>query len=303
MSKFPRSFAESTLNRMKKKLNLPEEKIKLLYDYFEAFSNFYQLLSLKDAYKIINSFDPSLVTKDEFIAFSEILRHEKHFYFILGKEELYRNAPISEPMEREIVHESLVIVDRDYYYEMADGTVGKPLYVPSKNQLLNYADEYYYERTKYTDAVKKFLVSNRIVDAETAGETVEAIICIIRTSKNGISSVLRNMSDLRINMSMHQCERFVPLCAELHNNTRMPFNRGFTPVELSHSSIGFRDTETNFTPCADTASSYSAFPKARAGQAADHKKTSNTSTKSAKIGRNDACPCGSGKKYKKCCGK
>jgi uncharacterized protein YecA (UPF0149 family) len=23
---------------------------------------------------------------------------------------------------------------------------------------------------------------------------------------------------------------------------------------------------------------------------------------SAKIGRNDPCPCGSGKKYKKCCG-
>ncbi|MGO0943445.1 SEC-C metal-binding domain-containing protein, partial [Clostridioides difficile] len=25
--------------------------------------------------------------------------------------------------------------------------------------------------------------------------------------------------------------------------------------------------------------------------------------KEAKIGRNDSCPCGSGKKYKKCCGK
>jgi preprotein translocase subunit SecA len=23
----------------------------------------------------------------------------------------------------------------------------------------------------------------------------------------------------------------------------------------------------------------------------------------AKVGRNDACPCGSGKKYKRCCGK
>ncbi|MCA8990302.1 MAG: SEC-C domain-containing protein, partial [Planctomycetaceae bacterium] len=32
----------------------------------------------------------------------------------------------------------------------------------------------------------------------------------------------------------------------------------------------------------------------------------NTSTiryESAKIGRNEACPCGSGKKYKKCCGR
>lgn len=32
-------------------------------------------------------------------------------------------------------------------------------------------------------------------------------------------------------------------------------------------------------------------------------KKSNTIVKDKKIGRNDPCPCGSGKKYKKCCGK
>ena len=32
-------------------------------------------------------------------------------------------------------------------------------------------------------------------------------------------------------------------------------------------------------------------------------KKSNTIVKGPKIGRNDPCPCGSGKKYKKCCGK
>ncbi|WP_042277287.1 SEC-C metal-binding domain-containing protein [[Clostridium] dakarense] len=32
-------------------------------------------------------------------------------------------------------------------------------------------------------------------------------------------------------------------------------------------------------------------------------KNSKTIVKEDKIGRNDACPCGSGKKYKKCCGK
>ena len=31
-------------------------------------------------------------------------------------------------------------------------------------------------------------------------------------------------------------------------------------------------------------------------------KKSNTVVKDKKIGRNDPCPCGSGKKYKKCCG-
>ena len=30
---------------------------------------------------------------------------------------------------------------------------------------------------------------------------------------------------------------------------------------------------------------------------------SKTVVKEPKIGRNDPCPCGSGKKYKKCCGK
>ncbi|WP_297130463.1 SEC-C metal-binding domain-containing protein [Terrisporobacter sp.] len=32
-------------------------------------------------------------------------------------------------------------------------------------------------------------------------------------------------------------------------------------------------------------------------------KKSKTVVKENKVGRNDACPCGSGKKYKKCCGK
>ena len=32
------------------------------------------------------------------------------------------------------------------------------------------------------------------------------------------------------------------------------------------------------------------------------KPKSTAPAKSTKVGRNDACPCGSGKKYKKCCG-
>lgn len=32
-------------------------------------------------------------------------------------------------------------------------------------------------------------------------------------------------------------------------------------------------------------------------------KTSHTVVKAPKVGRNDPCPCGSGKKYKKCCGR
>jgi preprotein translocase subunit SecA len=41
------------------------------------------------------------------------------------------------------------------------------------------------------------------------------------------------------------------------------------------------------------------------GQAGDGKERAKREPVKAekKIGRNDACPCGSGKKYKNCCGK
>jgi preprotein translocase subunit SecA len=43
-------------------------------------------------------------------------------------------------------------------------------------------------------------------------------------------------------------------------------------------------------------------PERRKEITAEYKKT-QTIVKEPKIGRNDPCPCGSGKKYKKCCGK
>jgi len=45
------------------------------------------------------------------------------------------------------------------------------------------------------------------------------------------------------------------------------------------------------------------FPKERQKELYQEQKRSHTIVRNeAKIGRNDACPCGSGKKYKKCCG-
>ena len=45
------------------------------------------------------------------------------------------------------------------------------------------------------------------------------------------------------------------------------------------------------------------FPEEKLHELYLEQKKSNTIVKGPKIGRNDPCPCGSGKKYKKCCGK
>ncbi|HBZ02475.1 MAG TPA: SEC-C domain-containing protein [Lachnospiraceae bacterium] len=44
------------------------------------------------------------------------------------------------------------------------------------------------------------------------------------------------------------------------------------------------------------------YDKAKRDELYKKEKTSHTVVKAPKIGRNDPCPCGSGKKYKKCCG-
>lgn len=45
------------------------------------------------------------------------------------------------------------------------------------------------------------------------------------------------------------------------------------------------------------------FPEEELKRLYKEQKESTTIRKEKKIGRNDPCPCGSGKKYKKCCGK
>ncbi len=45
------------------------------------------------------------------------------------------------------------------------------------------------------------------------------------------------------------------------------------------------------------------IPEERRKELYKEQKSSKTVVKGPKIGRNDPCPCGSGKKYKKCCGR
>ena len=45
------------------------------------------------------------------------------------------------------------------------------------------------------------------------------------------------------------------------------------------------------------------FPEEKLKELYKEAKKMNTIVKGPKIGRNDPCPCGSGKKYKKCCGR
>lgn len=82
-------------------LELSDDTIKLLHEYFAAFGEFYRIISLNDAFGIIKRHNGDLISKDAFIAFSEIVRHEDElFYYVLGADELFDDVPVSEIMDR-----------------------------------------------------------------------------------------------------------------------------------------------------------------------------------------------------------
>ena len=235
MSRFPRIYAESTINRMYRKLDLSEEAIHLLHDYFNALSNYYHRISLKDTYDIINKQNENMLTEEQFLAFSEIARHESHYYFILGYEELYKNEPPSKPIDRELVHECLVVTGFDSYYQTVEVQQGKPLYIPEKSKLLLYKNEDVFLKIPLADKLRKFFRNRLRLDHETADDmTFECVLELHMTQDTDfVENLVSRMTQLKIIMNPSQLEEFVALIVELNNNLPTPYNRGFSPKMLS----------------------------------------------------------------------
>ncbi|MDO4439434.1 MAG: SEC-C metal-binding domain-containing protein [Eubacteriales bacterium] len=118
--------------------------------------------------------------------------------------------------------------------------------------------------------------------------------------------------------SKKQMNEFLQLLMDAHNNTRMKENRGHNPKELSEPK--FSDAMPIIVPGSSQAAEMlrDAMPQlSEMGFSVDLDKNADTATTfiypkgindnpikiDKKIYPNDPCPCGSGKKYKKCCGR
>ena len=85
----PEEYGRRRLNALYREIPLKDTTSRLLRKYFNAAANLYGIIPLRKLYGIITSQNKSLVTKEEFLAFAEIARHECEDYYILGKSELY----------------------------------------------------------------------------------------------------------------------------------------------------------------------------------------------------------------------
>lgn len=317
----PESYTRRQLNALYREISLKDTTFRLLRKYFNAMANLYGIIPLKKAYEIISGQNPTLVTEQELLAFAEIARHEVEDYYILGAEDIYTNRMPVEPMRREIIDTLLVEGNMEQYTQTKEIQRGKPYYAPSKKELLLYDDALYCKETPAVTALKKFLATGLRLKDQEAEEVFNGMLYNARCVGAGFQDLMQHMDKLGIRFqSARDVEKFAGLYQEFHNTTRMQGNRGYTPNEMTamqpleqripHSmSFGPNLHGTLASGAMDAAELRDGVlamdlpsEELRASMLGEIVAATDP-VKSKKVGRNDLCPCGSGKKYKKCCGR
>ena len=146
----------------------------------------------------------------------------------------------------------------------------KPRYVPDKTELLRYADPDYYEPTPSAMLMKHYLMEDVGLNQEVSeGILSELHYAIVLEAK--ANTLLDLLRDYGLDVPGDHRKILLDILSSMISSTRLWSNNGYTLDELLDL--------------------YS------------QKRCSKLPSKAEKIGRNDPCPCGSGKKYKKCCGR
>lgn len=318
----PEVYSRRKLNALYREIPLKDTTSRLLRKYFNAMANLYGIIPLRKAYEIISAQCRHPVSKEDFLAFSEIARHECEEYYLLGADELYPGRKQTDALDREIIDIMLVDGDLNAYQEMRRSQGGKPYYIPDKTELLAFDDPFYCEPTPAADALLQFMERCLRLKHDRAAALLAELVYAVRCLDAGISEVMARLESLGIRFRHRRdAERFCALYQEFHNHTRMQCNRGYTPEELlsvqlpaarvpKSLSLGPNIKKALADGTMDAASLEkglldSPFHNERLRQSLlrEIAVSDGKTVHSVKVGRNDLCPCGSGKKYKKCCGR
>ena len=178
---------------------------------------------------------------------------------------------------------------QDNLYEKIEEFQGdRDFYIPTVEETLDYAKHGYPSQ----DVSYRKLASFLRDELHISEEKIEELLYIVykEFSMDGmLSDIMEEFKKRDIVFdSDRQMERFAPIMMEVNNNTRMLDFRGYTPNEVSRAEQAAAPAPVapampSFVPMANTP-------------------TVNMQPKK-KVYPNDPCPCGSGKKYKKCCGR
>ena len=224
-----------------------------------------------------------------------------------------------EEGQRFIVAEYLAYDDR--YKNLLDIQAGKDFYIPNAQEVLDYARNLYLSQEPAYQNFREFLqheigMTYDEADAE-ALETWDKIQFDIDFTEI-VQYIIDVYEDL---LDDTKIEEIIQLLQEVNNNTRMRIHRGHTPNEMMRK--GMEEDRFSQKPIVVPGSTEAANLLKSASEelkemgvcvdfdsnaviVPNNFSQNNVSGQAAnsikKIYPNDSCPCGSGKKFKKCCG-
>ena len=224
-----------------------------------------------------------------------------------------------EEGQRFIVAEYLAYSDR--YKDLLDIQAGKDFYIPNEQEVRDYARNLYLSQKPAYQNFREFLqheigMTYDEADAE-ALETWDKIQFDIDFTEI-VQYIIDVYEDL---LDGTKIEKIIQLLQEVNNNTRMRIHRGHTPNEMMRK--GMEEDRFSQKPIVVPGSTEAANLLKSASEelkemgvcvdfdsnaviVPNNFSQNNVSGQAAnsikKIYPNDSCPCGSGKKFKKCCG-
>ena len=222
----------------------------------ESFLGFvYAVAPVKIMHQIYSSRQGFEADMDEFLRVFNSIDEEANICIIKDDKMIYK-----------------AVLENNLYRDIERVQYGNDFYIPSTEEVLDYAVNGYPSREPAYYNIYQFMTE----EMHKTKEEADYLLYIVykEFSMNGMLSDIMNVfkEENVVFDSDEQMKKFTTLLVDANNHTRMLDFRGHTPEEKGHVAVPI-----------------------------PMKKTPVTAPK--KIYPNDPCPCGSGKKYKKCCGR
>ena len=183
-------------------------------------------------------------------------------------ETLYARRPVVKLISGRFV--DCVLAEERTYEDLCIRQKNIPYYIPQPQEIRFMADNNGFLMNRHLEYLGSFLVNDVGIDSRSIPSILFEVQSAISVGSDLQTVVDRLEESDVIFKTREQLETFTNIITDVWNNTRMVLNRGYTPHELV---VNGRETPSGQRVAA------------------------------AKVYPNDPCPCGSGKKYKKCCGK
>ena len=225
-----------------------------------------------------------------------------------------------EEGQRFIVAEYLAYDDR--YKNLLDIQAGKDFYIPNAQEVLDYARNLYLSQEPAYQNFREFLQHEIGMPYDEADAEALEIWDKIQFDID-FTEIVQYIIDVYEDLlDGTKIEKIIQLLQELNNNTRMQIHRGHTPNEMMRKGMeegcfsqrpivvpGSTETANLLKSaseelkemgiCVDFDSNAAIVPN----NSSQNNVFGQVDNSFKKIYPNDPCPCGSGKKFKKCCGK